>query len=99
MNKHQLKEKIGRFLELYVIQMAGLSLVCSIFYWGFSVEIFNFVKKVLPFLSKTNVEISVWTLIILIAASVVVSLTLSICIFGISDNRFNREALNNCFNS
>lgn len=98
MKKEQLKEKIKTLLELYVIQMGGLSLVCSIVYWTLSTEIFDLLKKVIPFLDKTNFEISVWTLITLITASVVVALTLSICIFGISDKRFNREALNNCFN-
>lgn len=98
MEKQQLRDKIERFLELYVLQMGGIDLVFSLFYWMFSVEIFDFLKKVLPFLDRTNFEISIWTLITLTAVSAVAAVILSVCIFGVSDRRFNREALNNCFN-
>lgn len=78
--------------------MGGLNLVCSLFYWMFSVEVFDFLNKLLPSLDKANLEISVWSLIILTATSVIAALTLNICFFGISDSRFNQEAVNNCFN-
>ena len=99
MNKQQLKEKVNTFLELYIMQMGGLSLVCSIFYWVASGEIFNFLKKVVPLLDRTNLDISIWTLIILVGSSVIAATTISICIFGVSDTCFNREAFNNSFNS
>lgn len=97
-----LKKRFEEFLEISVLNISGLGLVCSVVYLVFSTEVLTALAKLdgfLPFFNKSELEPSLWAMIVLMDFWTFVALGLSVCIGGVSDTRLNREALRNCFNS
>ena len=95
--REELKKNCEEFLEMYVLNMAGLGLVSASFYLAYSARVLEIVEMLVPFLSRNDYEQSLWEMIVLLDISVVMALGLSVCMSGISDTRLNREALRGCF--